>query len=86
LPPIKQAAAFGRLEAKFSSESSDAATEKETQESETTKVDPKRVAKTTKAPEPIKPMKGGSGSNQVTGETTDFAAFEALARGASRRK
>jgi hypothetical protein len=81
LSPLGQAAAFGRLEAKFSSASSDASTQQDT-----TQVDPKRVAKTTKAPEPIKTMKGGSGSNQVDGATQDFRAFEAMAQASARRR
>lgn len=82
LTPMGQAAAFGRLEARFSSESSDAAAA----EQEKTKVDPSKVAKTTKAPNPVKPARGAGGSNQVGGDTSDFAAFEALVKGSSSRR
>jgi hypothetical protein len=70
LAPAAQAAAFGRLEAKFSSGSSDA----------TTRTNGASVVKTSKAPPvPASRARGAGGKNQVSEATTDFKAFEAAA-------
>jgi len=71
--PLAQAAYFGRLEAKFSSTSSDATA--------------KHAVKTTKAPPPPENRARGAGSK--TGPdpaTAAFENFEAAARAAQRRK
>jgi hypothetical protein len=64
--PLEQAAYFGRLEARFSAPASGA---RETKVPQTAR----------QATQPIRSAKGGGGSTQVTGATTDFAAFERLA-------
>jgi hypothetical protein len=70
LAPAAQAAAFGRLEAKFSSGSSDA----------TTRSNASAPVKTSKAPPvPASRARGAGGKNQVSEATTDFKAFEAAA-------
>jgi hypothetical protein len=67
LKPVAQAAAFGRLEAKFSSESPDATART-------------RAASGTQAPPvPRSRARGQGGSNQVAPDTSDFKAFEAMA-------
>jgi hypothetical protein len=70
LAPAAQAAAFGRLEAKFSSGSSDA----------TTRSNASAPVKTSKAPPvPASRARGAGGKTQVSEATTDFKAFEAAA-------
>jgi len=69
LSPVKQAAYFGRLEAQFSAPSA--------AKSET-------PARTTKAPPPVRTAKGAGGKPQVTADTSDFSAFEAMAMGSGR--
>jgi hypothetical protein len=70
LPPAAQAAAFGRLEAKFSSGSTDA----------TGTSNGKAPAKLSKAPPvPASRARGAGGKQQVSEATTDFKAFEAAA-------
>lgn len=70
--PNAQAAAFGRLEATFSSQSPDAAND-ETQRS----AQPVIAAKTTRAPPPPQQRaRGAGGKTQVSTESSDFAAVE----------
>ncbi len=67
--PLEQAAYFGRLEARFTSEQdASAKSEKKTE-----------VAKTTKAPPPVRSARGAGGNQQVSPDTQDFKSFEALA-------
>lgn len=70
LPPAKQAAWFGQQEALLSSQLPDAGT--------------REVPKATKAPPlPSARARGGGSKASVSADTTDFAAFEAMARGGS---
>lgn len=91
LSPSAQAAAFGRLEAAFSSTSSDA-TQPENGQQQQDKPGQGTPAKqaqaapgsTTKAPPPLKHQaRGNGGKTQVGADTTDFAAFERLAMAAN---
>lgn len=85
LSPSAQAAAFGRLEAAFSSTSSDATTQTSDPADEpgqgTSKVTAKAATgNTTKvSPPPKHQARGTGGKTQVGADTTDFAAFERLA-------
>lgn len=82
LAPTAQAAAFGRLEAAFSSKSSDATQQDNEEQEQPEKVAAQKVTvgNTTKAPLPPKHLaRGNGGKTQVGADTTDFAAFERLA-------
>lgn len=82
---MQQAAYFGRLEAKFSSPSaSDANPGKEQKPADNGQAAPKPPVKTSQAPPPMKGGRGSTGRTQVSPATTDFAAFEELARADSR--
>lgn len=80
-----QAAAFGRLEAAFSSPSSDATTQNNDTQEKPGQGEPKVPVKTatgntTKVPPPPKHQaRGAGGKTQVGADTTDFAAFERMA-------
>lgn len=75
LKPASQAAAFGRLEAKFSTPVAVAADDK-------TDTTVKATVPATKAPPvPQSRARGAGGKAQVSPETSDFAAFEAMAMG-----
>jgi hypothetical protein len=68
LSPARQAAWFGQQEAELSSKPSDAGT--------------KVLPKTTQAPASLpNRAKGSGGRNNVSADTSDFAAFEAMVRG-----
>jgi hypothetical protein len=67
--PARQAALFGALEAKFSA---------------TSAAEPPKAVKTTKAPPPVKAVRGAGSKPEVPGETSDFAAFEAQWRAQNR--
>lgn len=90
LSPTAQAAAFGRLEAAFSSTSSDA-TEQQEDQDETTPgqgkvpaVKTPTLGNTTKAtPPPKHAARGAGGKTQVGADTKDFAAFERMAMSGS---
>jgi len=69
--PARQAAMIGQLEAKFSAASA-AGSDK--------------PIKVTKAPPPVKPARGAGSKVQVPPDTSDFAAFEAMAMGRQRRE
>lgn len=81
--PLEQAAYFGRLEAKFSAESG---------ANDPNKGKPAdgqaQAVRVPKAPAPLQNRVRGSGgsNNQVSGATTDFAAFEAKARAEGTRR
>ena len=66
--PLRQAAYFGRLEARFSSPA-DAPKAK-------------KAKKATKAPPPVAHARGAGGKFQPSASTDDFAVFEAMANGA----
>lgn len=69
LSPLAAASAFGRLEAKFSSPAADATGDK-------------KLVQATKAPPvPQSRARGAGGRTQVSPDTNDFAAFEAMAMG-----
>lgn len=82
-----QAAAFGRLEATFSSTTSDAAEQGEDEHVEAGQAQQQQIAKPAQArtsqapPPPAKRARGAGGTNQVSASTTDFAAFERHAMG-----
>lgn len=69
--PVEQARYFGRMEAQFSAEQSAAPGGKPAEKTAT--------AKTPRAPAPLKPGSGAGGRPNVTANTDDFAAFEAVA-------
>jgi hypothetical protein len=64
LSPYQQAAYFGRLEARFSSDED---------------ANPKQEIRVPKAPAPITNARGRGGKGQVSPDTSDFKSFEALA-------
>lgn len=78
-----QSAAFGRLETRFSSASSDA-TPPSTQQDDPAQLRQVQGTMTTKAPTPpVHRARGAGGKTQVSAATTDFAAFEQLAGGST---
>lgn len=78
-----QSAAFGRLEARFSSASSDA-TPPAPQQDDPAQQRQVQGTVTTKAPTPpVHRARGAGGKTQVSAATTDFAAFEQLAGGSN---
>lgn len=85
LSPTAQAAAFGRLEATFSSTSSDATQQdngqhqQSGQDSEQQARQPAKGNTTKVPPPPAHQARGAGGKTQVGADTTDFAAFERLA-------
>lgn len=86
--PAGQARAFGRLEATFSSTSSDATTQEEGTDEERAAAAAALQTKTplqgrtTQAPPPPKQRaRGAGGKTQVSADTNDFAAFERMASG-----
>lgn len=81
--PTAQAAAFGRLEASFSSVSSDAtAQDAEQVQAEQAPPKPAQQARTTQAPPPLpNRARAAGGKPSVSADTNDFAAFERLAMG-----
>lgn len=64
LPPMEQAAYFGRMEARFSSQGD---------------VKPKKQVQAPKAPAPVQPARGSGGKFSIAPDTNDFAAFEKMA-------
>jgi len=68
MTPAKQAAWFGQQEALLSSQSADAST-------------PKVPSQTKAPPLPAARIQGGGNRTQVSADTSDFAAFEAMATG-----
>lgn len=82
LTPAQQARWFGTLEAKLASAASSAAPQNGQGQGQQPP-----AKKTTRAPPPLpssKRLSGGGGAQPITGATTDFAAFEAMAMGRSR--
>lgn len=67
LPPMEQAAYFGRMEARFSSSGD---------------VKPKKVQAPKAPPPPETKVRGAGGKFSVSADTTDFAAFESMANAA----
>jgi hypothetical protein len=81
MTPARQAAWFGTREAELSSESSDAGEEDESEDE-----DPETPPKATKSPQPSNhKTRGTGGVPRISASTTDFAAFERMAKGASSR-
>lgn len=83
-----QAAAFGRLEATFSSTTLDAAEQDEDEQvdeagqAQQQQVQKPAQARTSQAPPPpAKRARGAGGKTQVSADTNDFSAFERLAMG-----
>lgn len=80
MSPAKQAAWFGRQEAKIPAESQAAADE--TAGADDATKNAAAIAKTTKAPPPLNTkVKGGGGKPQTSPDSNDFKAFEAMAMG-----
>lgn len=79
LPLARQAAWFGKREAELSSETD--ATDAKPKPAKVDDLEPaKPIVKTSQAPKPIVGARGSGGKSSVSSDTTDFAAFEALAR------
>lgn len=79
-----QAARFGRLEAKFTAEKAAGSKAKTEGDDNTQQGKSKQAAgdterKVSRAPAPIQRNRGGGGTKQVSADTTDFRAFEAMA-------
>lgn len=85
LSPAQQAAWFGRQEAKLSTNTDGKEKPEATARAgrEVTKEAAPRAV--SRAPLPLERGRGAGGNKQVSAATTDFAAFEALARAPARR-
>ena len=88
MSPAQQARWFGLQEAKWSAGSS-AANRGQSQQRQTQQrgqEDQGQTVRTTQAPQPLTRVRGSGNVQSVSADTTDFAAFEAMANEVARRR
>jgi hypothetical protein len=87
MPVLKQAAWLGKEEAKLSAGSGAKAKTDDAETDPEGKAKPAAAAsaKVSKAPAPINRARGQGSASQTSGDTSDFAAFEAAAMGYDKK-